>query len=73
LVKVISFDGEYVRGMFVGKSETGTQAEWQPDAPVQRLRWREDDLLFEVFMGGLIGDDDAIGKDWLISLAESLQ
>jgi len=66
-------DGEYVRGMFVVKSQTGTKAEWEPDAPVQRLRWREGDVLFEIQMAGLPGDNDLIGKDWVISLAESLK
>lgn len=72
-VQINGFEGEYVRGMFVVKSQTGTEAVWEPDAPVQRLRWREGDMLLEIQMGGLIGDDEAIGKDWLISLAESLR
>lgn len=72
-VRIYDFDGEYVRGMFVVKSRTRTEAVWEPDAPVQRLRWREGEMLFEIQMGGLIGDDEAIGEDWLISLAESLR
>jgi len=72
-VRINGFDGEYVRGMFVVKSQTGTEAVWEPDAPIQRLRWREGDMIFEIQMGGLIGDDESIGKDWLISLAESLR
>ncbi len=72
-VKIKDFDGEYVRGMFVVKSQTGTEAVWEPDAPVQRLRWLEGDMLLEIQMNGLPGDDEAIGKDWLISLAESLK
>lgn len=67
------FEGEYVRGIFVVKSQSGTEAVWEPDAPVQRLRWREGDMQFEIFMGGLPGDDEAIGKNWLITLAESLR
>ena len=72
-VQINGYDGEYVRGMFVVKSQTGTKAEWEPDAPFQRLRWREGDMFFEIQMAGLPGDDDLIGKDWLISLAESLK
>ena len=72
-VQINGVDGEYVRGMFVVKSQTGTKAEWEPDAPVQRLRWREGDVLFEIQMAGLPGDNDLIGKDWVISLAESLK
>ena len=72
-VQINGVDGEYVRGMFVVRSQTGTKAEWGPDAPVQRLRWREGDMLFEIQMAGLPGDDDLIGKDWVISLAESLK
>lgn len=72
-VQINNYEGEYVRGMFVVKSQTGTKAEWEPDAPFQRLRWREGDMLFEIQMAGLPGDDDLIGKDWLISLAESLK
>ncbi len=67
------FAGEYVRGMFVVRSQTGTEAVWERDAAIQRLRWREGDMLFEIQMGGLPGDDDAIGKDWLVALAESLR
>jgi hypothetical protein len=72
-VQINGFDGEYVRGMFVVRSQTGTEAVWEPDAPVLRLRWRESDMLLEIQLGGLVGDDKAIGKDWLISLAESLR
>lgn len=72
-VQINGVDGEYVRGMFVVKSQTGTKAEWEPDAPVQRLRWREGDMFFEIQMAGLPGDNDLIGKDWVISLAESLK
>lgn len=72
-VQIHDVEGEYVRGMFVVKSQTGTKAEWEPDAPVQRLRWREADRLFEISMYGLPGYDDRIGKAWLIALAESLK
>jgi hypothetical protein len=72
-VQINNYEGEYVRGMFVVKSQTGTKAEWEPDAPFQRLRWREGDMLFEIQMAGLPGDNDLIGKDWVISLAESLK
>jgi|WetSurMetagenome_2_1015567.scaffolds.fasta_scaffold108896_1 hypothetical protein len=72
-VQINGFAGEYVRGMFVVKSQTGTEAVWEPDAAIQRLRWREGDMLFEIQMGGLPGDDEAIGKNWLITLAESLR
>jgi hypothetical protein len=48
--------GEYVCGLFVVKSPTGTKASWEPDAPVQRLRWREEELWFEVQLYGLPGD-----------------
>jgi hypothetical protein len=71
-VQINGVDGEYVRGMFVEKSQTGTKAEWEPDAPVQRLRWQEGNMFFEIQLAGLPGNDDLIGKDWLISLAESL-
>jgi hypothetical protein len=72
-VQVRGVHGEYVRGMFVVKDMEGNEAFWEPDAPVQRLRWREGDMQFEIFLGGLPGDDEAIGKDWLIALAEDLR
>ena len=72
-VQINDVEGEYVRGMFVVKDPNGTQAVWEPDAPVQRLRWQEGDMSFEILLGGLLGDDEAIGRDWLIALAESLQ
>jgi hypothetical protein len=71
-VQINNFEGEYVRGMFVVKSQTGKKAEWEPDAPVQRLRWQDGNMLFEIQMAGLPGDNDLIGKDWMITLAESL-
>lgn len=72
-VQIHGLEGEYVRGTFVVKSQTGTEAVWEPGAAVQRLRWHQGEVLVEIEMGGLIGDDEAIGKDWLISLAESLR
>lgn len=72
-VQINGFDGEYVRGMFVVNSQTGTEAAWESDAPVQRLRWREGDVLFEIILNGLPGYDELIGKNWLITLAENLR
>jgi hypothetical protein len=71
-VKINTVDGEYVRGMFVVKSQSGTNAEWEPDAPVQRLRWRENGTTFDIFIGGMTTSYD-IGKEWLVNLAESLK
>jgi hypothetical protein len=71
-VKINSIDGEYVHGMFVVKSQSGTKAEWEPDAPVQRLRWRENGTSFDIFIGGSTGSYD-IGKEWVVNLAESLK
>jgi hypothetical protein len=71
--KVNGFEAEFVRGMFVVKSQTRTRAEWEAGAPVQRLRWSENGMFFEITMNGMVGYDDALGKEWLIDLAESLK
>ena len=72
--------GEYVSGAWtVPKTETITptstiQANWNPDANFQLLRWQENDILYEIISGG--GSPDEVGyltKNQLINLAENLQ
>lgn len=72
-VQIHDVDGEYVRGMFVVKSRNGTEAVWEPEAPVQRVRWYQGELWVEIQLSGLVGDDESIGKLWLLALADSLR
>ena len=72
-VKVGAYDGEYVQGTFVVYSQSGTQAEWNPDAPIQRLRWQVGDLVFEIEKMGDPEPIEYLDRDALIALAESLQ
>lgn len=72
-IEVRGQEAEYARGMFVSHSQNGTEAVWESDAPVQRLRWQEGDFLIEIRLDGLPGDDEDVGETWLIGLAESLE
>lgn len=71
-VKVGAFDAEYVRGTFVVYANAAA-ASWNPDAPVQRLRWREGDRLFEINLAGEVENVAALDRAALIALAESLR
>jgi len=70
-VRVGENDGEYVRGAFVVKPGAASAA-WQADSPVQRLRWREGDVLFEIRLDGEVWRVEYLEKDTLVALAESL-
>ncbi len=71
-VKVGGYDGEYVRGMFVVMGGDNS-ARWLDNAPVQRLRWREGDVLFEIRLDGHVVQVEYLDRDTLIALAESLK
>ncbi len=71
-VRVGGGDGEYVRGTFVVYANA-TAASWNPDAPVQRLRWRADGRLFEINLAGAVEAVAVYDQAALIALAESLR
>ena len=70
-VKIGQYDGEYVQGTFIVRPGA-TSAVWEPNAPVQRLRWREGNRLFGIDMFGRTASVEYLGKEALIALAESL-
>ncbi len=70
-VKIGQYDGEYVQGTFIVRPGA-TSAVWEPNAPVQRLRWREGDRLFGIDMLGRTASVEYLGKEALAALAESL-
>jgi hypothetical protein len=69
--------GEYVEGgwaIFPGADE----AQWLPESPQRRLRWREGGMMFEITTMGGSGDDAGapgysyVGQQEMIALAESM-
>lgn len=63
---------EYVEGTFVVYPDS-TEAVWNADAPVQRLRWRTDGVVYEL---SKLGDPQALeylDMAAMVALAESLQ
>ena len=70
-VQINSLPGEYVQGTFVSQNEQS--AFWTSDAPVQRLRWRDGEMLFELRLDGAVAAVEYLDKDALIALAESLR
>ena len=79
-VSIGALTGEYVSGAWtVLKADEDTpsstiQANWDPDAQFQLLRWQENDMLFEIISGGGRSDDAGyLTKTDLIALAENLQ
>jgi hypothetical protein len=65
-------EGEFVQGMFVVKSRTGTEAVWEPDAPVFRLRWKDGGRWFSLDKMGDTYPTEWLDKQAMIVLAESL-
>ncbi|MDX1992554.1 MAG: hypothetical protein SF029_09195 [bacterium] len=64
--------GEYVAGTWVMSSDN--QAVWLPDASVQRLRWQEGDMIYEILAnGGSADTGSGLDRDAMIALANSLQ
>jgi hypothetical protein len=55
-VKIGELDGEFAQGMFVVYAGD-TNATWNPDAPVMRMRWVKDGIWFEMTK---FGDVEAI-------------
>jgi hypothetical protein len=70
-VKIGELDGEFAEGTFV--AYTGeTSAQWNPDAPILRLRWLQDGVWFEMSKFGDVQAVEYLGQAGLIKLAESL-
>jgi hypothetical protein len=71
-VQVNGEPAEYVEGTFV-VLPGATEATWNADAPVQRLRWREGDVLYEFTKMGDPQPLEYLDEAGLIALAESLR
>ena len=70
-VQINGLPGEYVQGTFV--SQDGQSAFWASNAPVQRLRWRDGEMIFELRLSGAVEVVEYLDKEALIDLAESLR
>jgi len=70
-VRIGELEGEYVQGAFV-VFPGATSAEWNPEAPIQRLRWVRDGIWLEMTKFGNVEAIAYLDKAGMISLAESL-
>jgi len=70
-VKIGDLDGEFTRGMFVVYAGQ-TEAVWNPDAPVMRLRWVDGGVWYELTKHGDVQRIEYLDMEALIELAESL-
>ncbi len=70
-VTIGELDGEFAQGTFVVYPGE-THATWNPDAPILRLRWVEDDVWFEMIKYGDVQEIEYLDQAGLIELAENL-
>jgi hypothetical protein len=70
-VKIGDLDGEFARGTFVVYAGE-TEATWNPEAAMLRLRWVQDDVWFEMTKMGNVEPIEYLDRDGMIELAESL-
>jgi hypothetical protein len=70
-VTVRGYAGEYVRGTFVVGAGSA-EAVWNADAPVQRLRWQEDGVIYEIQQMVGSSSDPHFDKDGLIAIGANL-
>ena len=71
-VMVGGVEAEYVEGAYV-VLPGATEATWQPDAAIQRLRWRVGDMVYEIEKWGNVQPVEYLNQAGLIALAESLE
>jgi hypothetical protein len=70
--KDISVEAQFV----LSPSDEATlfDMEWRSDSPICRLRWQENDMLYELWSwGGRFGDACQLGMEELVDIAESMQ
>lgn len=70
-VKVSDLDAEFAKGTFVVYAGE-TEATWNPEAAILRLRWVQDDIWLEMTKMGDIESIEYLDHDEMIELAESL-
>ena len=64
-------DVEFVQGTFV-VHPGDTNATWNPDAPMARLRWLKDGIWFKIIKFGEEGAIEYLDQASMIELAENL-
>ena len=70
-VKIGESDGEFTQGTFVVYAGE-TSATWNPDVPILRLRWLENDIWFAITKFGDVEAIEYLDQAGLIELAESM-
>lgn len=68
IVDINGYTGEYVRGTWMSSS-TGNEWVYRPDPYLQRLRWEQDGMIFELMF---FGPMNYMMKDDMIAVAESM-
>ena len=70
-VKIGELDGEFIQGRFV-VFPNATEATWNSDAPILRLRWEKDGIWYEIIKSGGARPIEYLDQASLIALAEDL-
>jgi hypothetical protein len=70
-VKIGELDGEFAQGSFVVYPEE-TLATWNPEAPILRLRWVDEDIWFQLTKFGNVEAIEYLDQERLVGLAEHL-
>lgn len=70
-VKIGELDGEFVQGTFV-VFPNATEATWNAEAPLLRLRWQKDGIWYEITKFGDTQPIETLDQAALIALAEDL-
>ena len=71
-VKIGDVEAEVVQGAYV-VYPGATNAEWNPEAPIIRLRWIEDGIWFEMAKFGGVESISYLDQHGMIALAESMK
>jgi hypothetical protein len=70
-VKIGELEGEFAQGTFVVYPGE-TQATWNPEAAILRLRWVDDGIWFQMTKFGDVEAIEYLDQAGLVELAESL-
>jgi hypothetical protein len=70
-VRIEDVDAEFVAGTFVIYAAE-TTAQWNPDAPILRLRWHKDGVWFAITKSGEAKAIEYLDQEALVEIAEKL-
>ncbi|NIW47430.1 MAG: hypothetical protein GWN30_22620 [Gammaproteobacteria bacterium] len=70
-VEINDLEGEFAQGTFVVYAGE-TEATWNPEAAILRLRWVQDDIWLEMTKMGDVESIEYLDRQGMIELAESL-